>query len=504
MKVKHLGRIFLIFIFTTIYLLGAKVEATLEQNQIFSGNEAKLIIKAEGKNIKFPKIDNIGGFSIVDTSISTQVVYINGNLSQSKTKTYYFYPKKSLTIPEYEVEVDGNLYKTKSLELKVVKPTASKNGEPIVLELNTTKQSAMVGEPIELTLKLKVKQGTKVDRVNIIPPKLENFWVEQIQDAKRALQGDYEVVTYKFLITPQKSGELKIPPTFVQIGKAIKMDSAFDDPFFDNPLFSRIKWQKIYSNSLTINVKPLPNNLELFGHFLITANVDKNITNANEPVNLTIKVKGEGNLDDIKKFNIQIPNSMVYNNEPKVDKKIVNGKQVGEFTQKVAIVAENNYTIPSISLEYFDNKLQKAVTVKTNPINVVVKRAKNIAQNYTKPKIEVAKTTQESPKNIDKTSKSSNISNIAYLIVGLILGSILTFVLIRYFPNKKSKKELPIVKQIAKTKSDKELFKLLLPYAKDEYIKDKIKKLEENIYKNGKNRIDKNELIDYFEEIEDF
>jgi hypothetical protein len=66
---------------------------------------------------------------------------------------------------------------------------------------------------------------------------------------------------------------------------------------------------------------------------------------------------------------------------------------------------------------------------------------------------------------------------------------------------KEQKTPKPITIQIKKTKSDKELYKLLLPYTNDEYIKDKIQKLEANIYKNANNKIDKKELIAYFEEV---
>jgi len=504
MRIKHLGKILVLIQFLTIAIF-ANVEAFLDKNTIFSGDRVKLTIKADGKDIEFPQIDEIEGFPILNTSNSTQFVYINGKMSQTKSRSYYFAPTKDIVIPSFNVKVDGKDFKTNELQLKVTKRVASRDGEPIVLELNASKLNAKVGEPIELLLKFKVKHGTKIDRVNIVPPKLENFWVEQSGREQRGIEGNYDVVTYKFLITPQKSGELKIPPTFVQIGKYVKNDNLFDDPFFDNSFFNQIKWSKVYSNGLKINVEPLPNNLELYGHFLITASVDKKVANANEPVNLTIKIEGEGNFDDIKKFNLQIPNAMIYNNEPKVEKKIINGKQKGLFIQKIAIVADSNYTIPSFELNYYDSQLKKPVTIKTNPIAITIKGVTNVGikSKASKAKVEVAKEpdTNKQSSNIKESKEQNSTNGYLYLLVGFILG-IFTMYLANQIDFKgKKKSQKPIAVQIKKAKNDKELYKLLLPYAKDGYIKNIVKKLEENIYKNAKNKIDKDELIDYFDEM---
>ena len=504
MRIKHLGKILILIQFLTIAIF-ANVEASLDRNYIYSGDRVKYTIKADGKNVEFPQIDEIEGFPILNTSSSTQVVYINGKMSQSKSKSYYFAPTKSVVIPAFNVKVDGKDFKTNELQLKVAKREASKDGEPIVLELNASKLNAKVGEPIELLLKFKVKHGTKVDRVNIVPPKLDNFWVEQSGKEQRSIEGNYDVVTYKFLVTPQKSGELKIPSTLVQVGKYVKNNSMFDDPFFDNSFFNQIKWTKVYSNALSINVEPLPDNLELYGHFLITANVDKKVVNANEPVNLTIKIEGEGNLDDIKKFNLQVPNTMVYNNEPKVEKRVINNKQKGIFIQKIAIVADSNYTIPSFELKYYDSQLKKPKTVKTNPIAVTIKGASKVSiqSKTSKPKIEVAKkpNTNKQSSNLKQPKEQNSTNGYLYLLVGFILGVFLTLLATKLPLQKEKKSQKPITLELKKAKNDKELYKLLLPYTKDEYIKKVVKKLEENIYKNSKNKIDKNELIDYFEEI---
>ncbi len=66
--------------------------------------------------------------------------------------------------------------------------------------------------------------------------------------------------------------------------------------------------------------------------------------------------------------------------------------------------------------------------------------------------------------------------------------------------NRVTKRESDIVKAIKKAKSDRELFNILLPYAKkDKIISNALNRLEENIYKSGKNKIDIEELMEIFE-----
>lgn len=119
-------------------------------------------------------------------------------------------------------------------------------------------------------------------------------------------------------------------------------------------------------------------------------------------------------------------------------------------------------------------------------------------------KIETANETPKvSQKSQDQDIKDTKENkNLNYIVLALaLLVVILTSILL--FKKKKEKKEVEkdIVKAIKKAKNDKELFELLLPYSKkSEIITDVLNKLEENLYKNTKNKIDKNELMNFFED----
>ena len=500
-----LGKIFLILILTISSF--ASVTATVTPKAIYKGDSVNFIISADGGDIEFPQIEEIAGYPIIGTSSSQSVNIINGNMTKTISKTYSFRPDKSVIIPSLNVKVDGKVYKTKELKVDVLKPTASTNGDPFVLEMKVNKTEAFVGEAIDLSISFKRKLNAKLNKLQLGEPKLEDFWVKKVDKTDQSREGDYIVETIHYQIFPQKAGDYQIPAIEALIGKVQRgrRGGFFDDPFFDS-FTQQLSWQKIYSNELHIKVKPLPNGLELYGEYEIQARVDKKRVHANKPVNLTIDIKGKGNIDDIKKFNPTIDNAIVYADEPKITSQLVNGEYQGHFTQKIAIISDQNFTIPPMELKYFDKNTKTVKSIKTEPIDIeVIGGEKSASKPST---IEVSPTQKiEAPSSnpqqaISKTVTVKEDGYIKYLFLalGFLLGA---FSVIGFdkFKNRVAKKESDMVKAIRKAKTDKALFELLLPYAKkDKRISEALNKLEANIYKGAKNKIDKEILMEVFEE----
>jgi hypothetical protein len=516
---QNLGKI-IALLFISINLI-AGVNISVEPPAIYKGESVVFTITADGEDVVFPEIDEVGGFAIEGTSSSQSTTVINGSVKRAISKSYQFSPKKSVKIPSFEVKVDGETFKTKEKKVSVVKPTASKNGAEFVLEAKVDKKTAHVGEAINLTLLFKQRLDAKAVKLQLGEPKIENFWIKKVDGVEKYEEGEYLVQKLHYVLFPQKAGEYTLPQIEAAIGKVAqrgrRRGGIFDDPFFNDPFFSsftnQIKWKKIYSDEIKLDIKPLVDNLELFGDFKIEATVDKKEVKANKPTNLTITVKGVGNIDDVKKFELDIDGVVVYADEPKIEASFVGDAYGGEFTQKVAIIADKNYTIPAISLTFVDKKTNKPKTISSTPIDINVLGASN--KELSKPKIETQNSQIEEPK-IEKPTQKDELKSTTlkpkeykeesylkylFLLLGLALGSLLTYLYNRY-RHSSNKKESDIVKDIKRAKSDKALFEALLPYSKeDKLISKTLQKLEENIYKNGTHKIDKNELLDFFEEI---
>lgn len=493
-----------LILFLTNNLL-ADVKASLSSPAVYEGDIVNFIITADGNKIQFPKIENIEGHPIVGTSSSESISMVNTNITRSISKTYSFRTDKPLTIPSFVVISDGKEYTTKELKVEVVKPTANKKGSDFIVELALDKNESYVGEALNLTISFKSKLNAHADQIQLGEPKLENFWVKKSEKVTHSAQGEYAVQTLTYKLFPQKAGDYTIPATETLVGKIERrhrQGGFFDDPFF-NSMTQQLNWQKVFSNSLKIKINPLPNGLELYGNYQIQASVDKQKVQANKPVNLTISVKGEGNIDDVKKFDLSINNVIIYADEPKISSQEVHGIYQGEFKQKIALIGDQNFTIPALTLDYFDKNTKSVKSVKTEPIKIEVIGA---VTNRTKAStIEVSPSQiLQAPKEREKEviiKQEKSYLKYLFLLFGFILGLLFTKIM-NGLKSKKSKKELDIVKAIKKAKKDQELFNILLPYAKEhKVVTNALNKLESNLYHGGNNKIDKEELMELFEEI---
>lgn len=502
---NNLGKIFTLCIFLITGLF-ADVKLTVSSPAIYSGEIASFTITSNSDgDVEFPIIDSIDTYNIIKRSSSQSTTIINGKYSKKISMTYSFAPTKDVTIPAFDVKIDGKIYTTNSQKISVLQPSASKEGEDFVIDLKADKNEVKVGESINLDVLFKYKLDSKIDRLQISEPKIENFWIKKVGDVEKSAEDDYIVFSQKYLLFPQKSGEYDLKSLEADIGKAFKQkiandffnDQFFKDQFFDS-ITNTIKWQKVYSNNLHISVKPLPNNLELFGDYSLRATVDKTLVEANQPVNLTIDISGVGNIDDIQKYNLTINNVVSYADEAKIDSTFEEEEYKGTFSQKIAFVAQEDYTIPKISLTYFDKNSNQVKTIYSEPIDIKVK---NSNQNSSIVKIETANNTPKVLNN-NKVNDGKENKNMNYIFLSIVLLLVILAVIL-LFKNKKTdrKVEKDIIYSIKKAKKDKDLFELLLPHSKkNKLIGDILNKLEENLYKNANNKIDKKELINFFED----
>ena len=509
-KISILGKILLIALLP-IYLLAGSVSATIDKTAIYPGDSVTLTLSATGSDIEFPKIDKIDNYPVADSGTSTSIVIMNGDMKKTLKRSYSFSPDKNVTIPSFTVKVGGKEYKTQPINVSILDPkTAIKNGADASLQMVVDKNSSYVGEALNLDLILKLKANSNIAKAQIEPPKFSNLWAKQVGDVQKSQEGNYIVQKYHFIVFPQQSGKITIPPIVAHIAKAQK--DAYD-PFFGSGMNismfgGNLEWSKVFSNPVTINVKPLPDNLELYGDFNIKATPDRTKVYAGKAVNLTVTVEGVGNIDDVKKFNFDIPNAVVYADEPKVQSGFRGKEYGGRFTQKIAIVGDSNFTIPALELRYFDKNSKKEVVKKTQPINItVIGGAKVTNVQQTAPKIVTAPNSSDMNNSSHSNNNANNSTKIGWLLYVYLLISFIAGLLVMWLIKSrkpKEKKELPIVKKIQKAKSDKDLHKVLLPFAKDsKVVSNELKKLEDNIYNDGKNEVNKDALLDYFEDLEE-
>ncbi len=374
---------------------------------------------------------------------------------------------------------NGKTEQTDSVRLKVGKPKASTIDDDLFVTITASQTDLYVGEEMVVDIVFRYKEYLNIRQIQIDELTKKEFAIKRLKSAKPTKANGY--ITYKdsYKISPMSAGEFEIPPHKVSIGT----DSMQTD-FFGIPL---LKWHKIYSNALAIKVSALPQDVTVIGEFEISATVDKTQTKPNQPINMLINIAGRGNIEDIDPFKLEIDNVSVFSEAPSVRR----DKNGAVWTQKLSVVSDDNFQIPAIELRFFHKPTKKVKTIKTKSFDISV-----AGKTEAKPKIyEKAKKPKKAKKK-QKRSISSGTDRYIYGAGGLLLGGLLVLLYFRLKNKKTPANDTDIDKAIKKSKTDKELYTVLSRLENAKAISDIIDKLEQNIYKDTKHSIDKNDITE--------
>lgn len=460
--------VFILFLTTSLF---AKVVLISPDN--FVDNEAFIFeIQAIGKSVKIDDIKEIDGNIVQSLGTNRTITSINGEITTKIKRSFQLFPKDKFTIPSYEVEIDGKIFKTKEKIVNKILPqkTFSNSYE---LGLEVEKSSLYVGEETILRLKFKYRKDLQIVDLALVMPTFKNIWMKQLKETKNYDEGIYNIQELEFLIFPQKSGSLKLP--------AIRIDAKIlDNQYSSYSLFSApAKDIKIYSNMLDLEVKALPQGVDLIGEFILKSSISKEELDSNEPLSFKINIDGFGNIEDIKDIKLNINNATIYENKPNIKTDIENKKYKFSYEKTFSILSNRDFIIPSVELKYFDKKIGQVVSQKTQEYKIKVK-------NQVENRVAVLEKAQES--NISEKLKieekivyKSSIKDKTLFFVLGFLFSLLIFGLYNYVKNRKvnNKEDLPLVKLVKKSRTKDELLKILIPYlAIDNSLDDIIFKLE--------------------------
>jgi len=480
----------------------AGVKATVDKNALYRGDSVTYTISVSGSDVEFPTITEIGGYAIESTAGSQNIRIVNGNFEKTVAKSYTFVPYGSLEIPSYKVLVNGGVDMTPPIEIKIVEPSQDKTA-PIVLDINLSKSKVHVGEVVRFNMTFKKKPNIPVYKLDIEEPKFEDFWVKKVDGVKEGVDGEYTTQTYTYLLFAQKSGELKIPAITANVGQVSRQNRRGVDPFFNSAFGQQVRYTKVFSNELTLEVDALPNGLELYGDFDIKVDVDKTSVLANKPLNLTISVDGLGNIDDVQKFELAIAEVVTYANEPVIKSGVKDNTYFGHFEQKIVIIADGSYTIPPFKIRYFDKNSQQERVKQSEPIAITVTGgvAKVTKLQATSLDAKVLPSKEETISTVQTSQNRDWLELLIAVALGFGLGALLVWFMMRNSEEKDANEPIvvPMEKRIKKAKDDRALFELLLPYKNTSKVIDEtLSQLEENLYKGGKYTIDTKALVAHF------
>jgi len=238
--------------------------------------------------------------------------------------------------------------------------------DDFAIELLPQKREAYVGKPVAVTVRFREKRGVPVMNVDFVPIAYEHFWVKQVGKRRRYAEGNYLVHEIRYLFFPQREGNLTIGPAKVKVAVTKKVRDAFGF------VVRRPKWLTFESERVPLRVSPLPEGVTLVGGFSLEAELAPKRVKAGEPVTLTVRVKAEGNIEDLQMPTPAIEGVTVYAQKPVVTQRYEHGRYSGEWVGRYTLLADRSFTVPPITLDYFDTKKRETVHLATPPIPVAV------------------------------------------------------------------------------------------------------------------------------------
>ncbi len=421
----------LLFLISLMILLAApvfgetiQVSALVEKNSLSIGESFVYQVQIKGsENISnFPKDkwgDDkfINNFSIKflggQNNSSRQVTIINGKRSETVHSGYFLSysltPKNIgvLSIPPISITVDGKIYTTNSIQIKV---TEAEQSEDFHLRVSLDKNNCYVGEPLLLTftwyIGVNVKDFTysipffqnknfkfsNPSNPNMDPSTLVNFPIEgatvNAVQGRGKLDGNmYTTLTFSKLVTPTKAGNFVIPKAVISVS-AQTANSSGNSNFF-NSFFSSVSPEyhqfSVPSNTLSLKVLDLPalnrpaNFNGYIGELYIETTASPLDVKTGDPITLTMKIWGPKNISTWDAPNLK--NQTELSTNFKIPSEISAGKIDNNsiiFTQTIRAVNDKVNEIPALKFAYFDTKTGKYSFAESDPIPIKVEKSKSI------------------------------------------------------------------------------------------------------------------------------
>jgi len=459
------------------FLFGASVKATVNDPNVVEGNSVRLTLEATGEDVRFPAIDSIGSYPVEGTSNMTYSSFreVNGKTTREniKKQVLSFTPDKAMTIPSFSIQVDGQTMQTNPIDIKIVKSAAPTPGSPkkISLDMVASKQRVFVGEPLLLSVFFNESKQVDLMKVEYQKPVFKNFFVKEVDGEKTYRKGGYLVHELRYILTPKHEGNFTIEPARAKIAERGRRKDDFFGTFFDTPI-----WSQIVSNRLSIEVKPSPEETDLIGDLKLSETIDATEVKANKPVNLTIKISGEGSLEDFDGLKYEIDGVTIYSDDAKIESNLQDNQLISSYEKKFVFIADHNFTIPSKSFTLFNYKTGKVETLQTQSRQITIKGGKVATPaviQSTKPHTVVKRETTDALKEGQTGRVENAVEPFApwMLLLAFVGGVILTLGVVKLLPVVKWKKSPNPMKE-------SEAIKILYPHTSDDpKVEEMVRKL---------------------------
>ncbi len=434
-----------------------RISAIVEKNNLSVGESFIYQVQIKGsENISnYPKDSwGKGNFS-KDFSVkflggqnnsSRQITIINGKRTETVNSGYFISYSLTpqnvgvLTIPPISITVDGKIYTTRRIQVKV---TEAGQSDDFHLVVSLDKDKCYVGEPLLLTFtwyiginvkdfsysipffqnknfKFSDPSSTDTDPSELVSFQIEGTTVNAVQGKGKFDGQTYTTLTFSKLVTPIKAGNFIISKAVISVSAQTASNSGSNDFFnsFFSPVSPEYSQFSVPSNSLSLEVLDLPvlNKPDNFSGYIGELNIETTASPLNvktgDPITLTMKIWGPKN--------IAVWNAPDLEKQPqlladfKIPSEISAGKIDGDsiiFTQTIRALSDKVKEIPPLKIAYFDTKAGKYSFAESDPIPITVEYGKSLSiEGLSDSNFPTLQTNQEQQKLIQNSNRGINFN----------------------------------------------------------------------------------------------
>ena len=240
-------------------------------------------------------------------------------------------------------------------------------GEALFVRASVDNDRLYLGQQITYSLKIYQSKDTNLSsvRVRYNAPDFAGFWNSQQtrQDEYDETVGtsEYRVVEVRTVLFASIVGAGQIEPAILEVSTGASGAPG-----------------QLKSGAVAVEVRPLPvpepaGFTGAVGGFEVSASADATEGNLNEPVLLTFRISGEGNIEALPDPNWpEFSGWRVIESPISVESQVVAGQITGRRTYEIVLMPEQvgALNIPEIRYPYFDPALGRYVELATTPITV--------------------------------------------------------------------------------------------------------------------------------------
>ena len=316
--------------------------------------------------------------------------------------------------------------------------------------LTLSNTAPCVGEPIVATFTL--QSDHPIGDRDPFRPDFPGWWSTPMAEAN--ITDDRHTIRWIYRLSPQHSGTLLLPPQSVATSH---MD----------PRSYAITRTHHATRSRLLTVQALPAGTTIAGDFQLTEHLEHNTTRANSPATFTLILEGNGNIDDLPPFDLNLSDTLILTAPPTRRYRLKGNTLHARFEQHFTIVSDHTVTIPPITFRYFNTQTRVVQTLQTRTRLLDIKEKQ----------IPFAKRWR------------SGFFGIGGFFLGLLAAGL--WQLRKHF----RRPQTPLSRRIRQARDDQTLYALLLPQAHRPEIRPYLKQLEANLYRNAQYPINRKTLI---------